>query len=109
MGTGIPFGFHVWTKTKPVHQEDLDKHEKLFPAPPASPAEVQLAVHRQGSMHVRHRSEPMDDKFDLAGSLGDKDAAGAVRMTVDQPEFTPAPDHKDKGFWKRGVHFEGML
>ncbi|KAJ6590002.1 hypothetical protein DFH09DRAFT_1307458 [Mycena vulgaris] len=111
MVTGIPFSFHVLTKTKKVDRDDLeDKHGKLFPAPPTSPADVELILHRRGRMRVHHKSEPMEDKFELTGSLGDKAAVNRVRMTVDQPEWIHTPDQKeDKGSWKRAVHFDGML
>ncbi|KAJ7693238.1 hypothetical protein B0H17DRAFT_1200061 [Mycena rosella] len=108
MVTGIPYSFHVFTKTKAVHRDDLeDKHGKLFPAPPTSPADVELVLHLRGRMRVHHKSESMEDKFDVPGSLGDKAAVTRVRTTVDQPEFV---DQKgDKGHWKRAVHFDGLL
>ncbi|KAJ7771990.1 hypothetical protein DFH07DRAFT_803338 [Mycena maculata] len=110
MGIGIPFSFHVLTHTKPVQRSELErKHGKLFPTPPASPAEVEVVLYRRGHIRVRHKSEEIEEKFALQGSLGDKASVEAVRTTVDEPEFTDTPDHKDKGIWKRAVHFEGMF
>ncbi|KAJ6622101.1 hypothetical protein B0H10DRAFT_2344521 [Mycena sp. CBHHK59/15] len=110
MVTGIPFTFHILTKTKPVHRSDLEgKHGKLFPAPPTSPADVELVLHRMGRMRVHHKSEEMEDKFEIKGSLGDKASIAAVRTTIDEPQWTESPEHKDKGIWQRAVHFDGML
>ncbi|KAJ6491707.1 hypothetical protein C8R47DRAFT_1214504 [Mycena vitilis] len=110
MFTGIPYSFHVVTKTKPVHHDDLDhKHGKLFPAPPTSPADIELDLHILGHLRAHGTTESMDEKFELKGSLGDKDAVSSVRVTSDEPEWTPLPDHKDKGSWKRAVHFEGLM
>ncbi|KAJ7104576.1 hypothetical protein C8R43DRAFT_1047286 [Mycena crocata] len=110
MVTGIPFSFHVFTQTKEVDQEDLEKkHGKLFPAPPTSPADVELNVYRRGHMRVHHKNEALDDKFDLLGSLGDKASVGNVQMRVDEPQFIPSQKHHDKGVWKRAVHFDGRM
>ncbi|KAJ7496772.1 hypothetical protein FB451DRAFT_1162889 [Mycena latifolia] len=111
MSTNIPFSFHVLTKTKTVHRDDLeDKHGKLFPAPPTSPADVELHVYQRGRMRVHNKSEPLEEKFELTGSLGDKAAINHVRTTVDQPEWIHTPDQKeDKGSWKRAVHFDGVF
>ncbi|KAJ7125251.1 hypothetical protein C8R44DRAFT_782703 [Mycena epipterygia] len=110
MGAGIPFSFHVLTQTKPVHRSDLEhKHGKLFPAPPASPTEVEVVLYRRGQMHVHRKSESIEEKFELKGSLGDEASAAGVRTTFDEPEWTESPGHKDKGIWKRAVHFEGKL
>ncbi|KAJ6521326.1 hypothetical protein B0H19DRAFT_1353128 [Mycena capillaripes] len=103
MFTGIPFSFHVITKTKPVHQDDLE--DKLFPAPPTSPADIDLSIHLLGNM----RAHGLDEEFELKGSLGDKAAVANIRTTTDAPEWTPSPDHKDKGSWQRAVHFEGLM
>ncbi|KAJ6631466.1 hypothetical protein B0H10DRAFT_2207122 [Mycena sp. CBHHK59/15] len=107
MVTPIPFSLHVVTHTKPVHRSDLeDKHGKLFPAPPADPAKVKLVLYRKGRMRVHHRSEPIEEKFDLAGSLGD----AKVRTRADEPEWAHSEGHKeDKGVWKRAVHFDALL
>ncbi|KAJ7503092.1 hypothetical protein B0H11DRAFT_1987778 [Mycena galericulata] len=100
----------ILTHTKPVHRSDLeDKHGKLFPPPPASPADVELRVYRRGRMRVHHRSDAIEEHFDVKGSLGDAASVNAVRTKMDEPEWTDSPDHKGKGIWKRGVHFEGML
>ncbi|KAJ7150657.1 hypothetical protein C8R46DRAFT_1198230 [Mycena filopes] len=114
--TPIPFTFHVLTRTKPVHHSDLshklEKHEKLFPAPPASPAEVQFRLYLHGGIRAAGASEKIDAHYDLKGSLGDDEeaAVGAVRTVTDEPEWVPGePGHKDKGVWKRGVHFEGRF
>ncbi|KAJ7072712.1 hypothetical protein C8F01DRAFT_258612 [Mycena amicta] len=110
MGVNVPFALHIWTKTKPVHQEELeDKHGKLFPAPPQTAAEVEVELNRQGRMRVHSKSEPLDEDIQLRGGLGDKNAVGNIRTTFDQPQFTPLPDHKNKGVWARAVHFEGAL
>lgn len=110
MGTGIPFSLAILTHTKPVHKDDLeDKHGKLFPAPPASPAEVELRLTGRGRMRVHHKSEEIEEKYDVKGSLGDKASVNAVQTRMDEPEWTDTPEHKGKGVWKRGVHFEGML
>ncbi|KAJ7099484.1 hypothetical protein B0H15DRAFT_944899 [Mycena belliarum] len=111
MVTGIPFSFHVLTTTKQVHHKDLeDKRDKLFPAPPTSPADVELRLHRRGRMSAHFTRHPIDDRFDLAGSLGDQAAINQVRMRIDEPEWIHTPDQKeDKGNWKRAVHFDGLM
>ncbi|KAF7297989.1 Arrestin-N domain-containing protein [Mycena chlorophos] len=110
MGVGFPFALHIWTKTKPVHQEDLEsKHGKLFPAPPESASEVEVKLKRRGRLHVYFQSEDIDENIQLRGSLGDSAALANIRTTFDQPTFTPLPDGHNKGVWNRGVHFEGFL
>ncbi|KAF7362367.1 Arrestin-N domain-containing protein [Mycena venus] len=110
MFTPIPFSFHVMTKTKPVHQNDLDhKGEKLFPAPPDSPDDIELVLHLLGHMRAHGSSEELNEKFELKGSLGDKASTANVRITTDEPVWTPLPDHKDKGTWQRGVRFDGLM
>jgi hypothetical protein len=110
MFTGIPFSFHVVTKTKPVHQEDLEhKGEKLFPAPPDSPADIEFMLHLMGHMRAHGKDGELNSKYEIKGSLGDKESITAIRTTTDQPEWTPSPEHKNKGSWKRAVHFEGLM
>ncbi|KAJ7270104.1 hypothetical protein B0H12DRAFT_1009112 [Mycena haematopus] len=110
MFVGIPFSFHVMTRTKPVHHDDLDhKGQKLFPAPPESPADIELVLRLQGHMRAHGAKEELDQKFNLKGSLGDKASLANVRITTDQPVWTPLSDHKDKGTWTRGVRFDGLM
>jgi hypothetical protein len=111
MFVGIPFSFHCMTRTKPVHHKDLNlEHDgKLFPPPPASPADVELVLHLEGHMRARSASEELNQKFELKGSLGDKSSVANVRISHDEPQWTPSPDHKDKGTWTRGVRFDGLM
>ncbi|KAJ7287048.1 hypothetical protein C8J57DRAFT_575760 [Mycena rebaudengoi] len=117
MSTGIPFSLHVETHTKELHYGDLEeKHGSLFPAPPTSSADIKLELHRRGRVHVHKRSQPLHDTFKLKGSVGDPESTQAVRVSADQPEWTPGSPgspggkkEKEKGVWKRTVHFEGRL
>ncbi|KAJ7647779.1 hypothetical protein FB45DRAFT_734501 [Roridomyces roridus] len=110
MGLGIPFKLAVLTHTKPVHEGDLEhKHGKLFPPPPESSSKVEARIYRRGRMHVRNKSEDVDEHYDLQGSLGDEAGHAAVQTTFDDPVFAPTPEHGDKGVWTRGVRFEGNL
>ncbi|KAF7315033.1 Arrestin-N domain-containing protein [Mycena indigotica] len=109
MSVNVPFALHIWTKTKPVHQEDLDKNPKLFPAPPQTPADSELEVklRRQGRMQTYGKSEHFEEELQLRGGLGDKNAVTSIRTTFDQPSFTQLDG--SKGIWNRAVHFEGAL
>jgi hypothetical protein len=110
MSTSIPFSCHFITRTKPVHHDDLDhKGEKLFPAPPDSPADVELELKLLGHVRAHGSQHELNVKYDLKGSLGDKASVGNVRITTDEPVWNPLPDHKDKGTWTRGVRFEGFM
>ncbi|KAJ7834380.1 hypothetical protein B0H14DRAFT_2798611 [Mycena olivaceomarginata] len=110
MSTSIPFSCHFITRTKPVHHDDLDhKGEKLFPAPPDSPADVELELKLLGHVRAHGSQHELNVKYDLKGSLGDKASVGNVRITTDEPAWNPLPDHKDKGTWTRGVRFEGFM
>lgn len=110
MYVGIPFSFHVMTRTKPVDEDDLnDKGDKLFPAPPENPADIELVLHLEGHLRAHGVKEELDEKYELKGSLGDKASIANVRITKDQPQWTPSPDHHGKGTWARGVRFEGLL
>ncbi|KAJ7032771.1 hypothetical protein C8F04DRAFT_1040146 [Mycena alexandri] len=110
ISTGIPFSFHVSTRTKPVHHHDLEgKHGKLFPAPPASPADIEFQLTIQGKMSAHNAHEKIEENFDVKGSLGDKAAVSAVRTIVDEPEWSGGSNTKDKGVWRRAVHFDGRF
>jgi hypothetical protein len=110
MYVGIPFSFHVMTRTKPVDEDDLnDKGDKLFPAPPENPADIELVLHLEGHLRAHGVKEELDEKYELKGSLGDKASIANVRITKDQPQWTPSPDHNGKGTWARGVRFEGLM
>ncbi|KAF8194783.1 hypothetical protein K438DRAFT_1719540 [Mycena galopus ATCC 62051] len=110
MSTNIPFSCHFITRTKPVHHHDLDqKGENLFPAPPKSPADVELGLKLLGHVRAHGSQQELDVNYTLKGSLGDKASINNVRVTTDEPVWNALPDHKDKGTWTRGVHFEGSM
>ncbi|KAJ6497516.1 hypothetical protein C8R45DRAFT_129444 [Mycena sanguinolenta] len=110
MFVGIPFSCHVMTRTKPVHHDDLEhKGDKLFPAPPQSPADIELVLRLMGHMRARGSKEELDQKFELKGGLGDKAALANIRITADEPVWTPSSDHKDKGTWTRGIRYDGLM
>ncbi|KAK7057677.1 arrestin-N domain-containing protein [Favolaschia claudopus] len=110
MYVGIPFSLHVMTRTKPVHHDDLEhKHEKLFPAPPESPVDISLELHLRGHLRAKGAVENLDEKYDLKGGLGDKAAVATIRVTHDEPQWTPSTEHSDKGSWARGVRFDGLM
>ncbi|KAJ7935255.1 hypothetical protein B0H13DRAFT_2649970 [Mycena leptocephala] len=77
MFTGIPFSFHVG--------------EKLFPAPPDSPADIEFMLHLMGHMRAHGKDGELNSKYEIKG------------------KWTPSPEHKNKGSWKRAVHFEGLM
>ncbi|CAK5266094.1 unnamed protein product [Mycena citricolor] len=109
-GVPIPFAFHVWTRTKPVHHKALEeKGDKLFPAPPTSPADVEFTLALKGHLSVHGQREHMEQDYEIKGSLGDEESVDAIRTIRDEPEWIPLPDHDDKGSWKRGVHFDGRF
>ncbi|KAK7057661.1 hypothetical protein R3P38DRAFT_1182838 [Favolaschia claudopus] len=91
----------------------VDKHGKpLFPAPPALSSEVRLCLHRTAHIQVRRHYRKVDTDFDLKGSLGDATRVAAVRQDTDEPEWIPAPGHKDnkgQGMWRRAVRFESEV
>jgi hypothetical protein len=94
-----------------------DKHGKpLFPAPPTLFSDIKFMLVRDTNIRVRSLAHPagaqVNDQFKLMGSLGDVTRAAAVRTVADEPEWIPDPgekDEKNRGIWKRAVHFESTV
>ncbi|KAJ7503134.1 hypothetical protein B0H11DRAFT_619688 [Mycena galericulata] len=110
IATPIPFSFHVVTETKvhPRSDRPEDKHGKpLFPEPPTRSSQLSPVLVRQASVRVRGRSRLVTDTFGLQGIRGSSQAR-AVQATVDDPEWIPKDD-KDRGIWRRTVHFNSTL
>ncbi|KAJ7287058.1 hypothetical protein C8J57DRAFT_1707457 [Mycena rebaudengoi] len=108
----FPFSFHVITRTKPMSRSERpeDKHGKpLFPAPPTLSSDIKLTLLRGTNITVRSTTLHVQDQFRLNGTLGDVTRVAAVHTVADEPEWIPDPgkkDEKNRGFWKRAVHFE---
>ncbi|KAJ7496759.1 hypothetical protein FB451DRAFT_1208704 [Mycena latifolia] len=113
IATPIPFSFHVVTETKVLNRSDRpeDKHGKpLFPAPPTRSSQLTQVLRRQTEIRARGRTRHVDNTFDLQGirSLRNVETVRAVEAVVDEPEWIPK-DGKDRGLWKRSVHFNSTL
>ncbi|KAF7350999.1 Arrestin-N domain-containing protein [Mycena sanguinolenta] len=110
--TAIPFSFHVETETKmmPSSGAPVDKHGKpLFPAPPAVSSHVKLVVHRRAEVRADRFGASVEDDFIPEGSLGD---VAQVQQFCEEPEWIPSAglkDEKDRGIWKRAVHFHSAV
>ncbi|KAJ7503135.1 hypothetical protein B0H11DRAFT_1906892 [Mycena galericulata] len=116
MSTPIPFSLHIVTESKvhPCSDRPEEKNGKpLFPAPPTRFSELTQVLCRQTEVRVRGRTRHVNDSFDLQG-IQDPDngqmatQAPAVQATVDEPEWIPNDD-KDRGIWRRTVHFNSVL
>ncbi|KAJ7496773.1 hypothetical protein FB451DRAFT_1208742 [Mycena latifolia] len=115
IATPIPFSFHVVTETKEMDRSDRpEKHGKpLFPAPPTLSSELTQILRRGTEIRVRGSTRHSDDTFDLQGIRHSSDArrgaqTRAVNAVIDEPEWIPK-DGKDRGIWKRSVHFTSTL
>ncbi|KAJ7496742.1 hypothetical protein FB451DRAFT_1074841 [Mycena latifolia] len=116
IATPIPFSFHVVTETKVLNRSDRpeDKHGKpLFPAPPTRSSQLTQVLWRQTEIRARGSTRHVDNTFDLQGiqSLPNVERvtqAQAVEAVVDEPEWIPK-EGKDRGIWKRSVHFNSTL
>ncbi|KAJ7287061.1 hypothetical protein C8J57DRAFT_1282699 [Mycena rebaudengoi] len=115
IATEVPFSFHVITRTKPMNRSERpeDKHGKpLFPAPPTLSSDIKFLLVRDTNIRVRSRARHVNDQFKLKGSLGDVTRVAAVRAVADEPEWIPDPgekDEKNRGIWKRAIHFESAV
>ncbi|KAJ7496776.1 hypothetical protein FB451DRAFT_1208747 [Mycena latifolia] len=106
--TPLPLKFCMETRTKPILRTDSpeDKHKKpLFPAPPTESADVKLFFHRAASIRANRKLGTGNDSFRTQGGLGDPTSTN-VKTTIEDAEWIPDPDKKDRGVWKRTVRFE---
>jgi hypothetical protein len=112
IATPIPYSFHVVTETKTLDRTDRpeDKNGKpLFPAPPTQSTNLKQVLRRRTTVRVRNRYRHIDDSFDLQGIRSFANAQPAkVEAVVDEPEWVPRDD-KNRGFWRRTVHFNSTL
>ncbi|KAJ7715299.1 hypothetical protein DFH07DRAFT_762811, partial [Mycena maculata] len=112
IATSVPFSLHVLTETKLVQRSDTpeDKYKKpLFPAPPTRSSDLTQILCRQAEVRVPAcRSRHIEETFDLQGirSLGDIDRV--TEAVTEEPEWIPKED-KDRGIWRRTVHFNSSL
>ncbi|KAJ6590001.1 hypothetical protein DFH09DRAFT_1074485 [Mycena vulgaris] len=117
IATPIPFSFHIVTETKAVRRSERPEEKPgkpLFPAPPTRSDEVSQELRRETEIRVRGRTRHVEDTFSLQGirSLRDIERvtqARAVEAVVDEPEWIPRDEEKDRGVWKRTVHFNSTL
>ncbi|KAF7360512.1 Arrestin-N domain-containing protein [Mycena venus] len=133
IATPIPYDLSIVTETKTLDRSDHpeDKHGKpLFPAPPTQASELSQVLRRKIEYTVRQRilhEEKRKDTFDLQQSqnLANNTESSVVRRTqpadtqpieptgqvhvvVDEPEWVPK-DKKDRGIWRRSVHFTSTI
>jgi hypothetical protein len=70
---------------------------------------LKLVLRRRTTVRVRNRYRHIDDSFDLQGIRSFANAQPAkVEAVVDEPEWVPRDD-KNRGFWRRTVHFNSTL
>ncbi|KAJ7771999.1 hypothetical protein DFH07DRAFT_803348 [Mycena maculata] len=106
--TAIPLQFCIQTRTKPMSCTDAPEDKSgrpLFPAPPAQSADVKLFFHREANIRALRRNGTAKDSFRIHGSLGDP-ASTSVKSDIQDAEWIPDPEKKDRGVWKRAVRFE---
>ncbi|KAJ7099456.1 hypothetical protein B0H15DRAFT_547524 [Mycena belliarum] len=121
VATPIPFSLHITTETKPVKRSDRPEEKPgkpLFPAPPTASSQLKLGLRRETTVRVRQRTRELEDTFDLQAIRDIRDttekrpasasASVSVPAMVDEPEWVPQ-DSKDRGVWKRAVHFNSTL
>ncbi|KAJ7603727.1 hypothetical protein B0H17DRAFT_1026531 [Mycena rosella] len=116
IATAIPFSFHVVTETKVMNRSERPEEKPgkpLFPAPPTKSGQLTQVLHRETEIRVRGRTRHAEDTFDLQGirSLRDIETVKqlrAVEAVVDEPEWIPK-DTKDRGIWRRAVHFNSTF
>ncbi|KAF7344477.1 Arrestin-N domain-containing protein [Mycena sanguinolenta] len=112
--TPIPYIIHIVTETKTVDrtEQPADKHGKpLFPVPPAQSVNLQMNLRRTTQVRARTRTSHIDDTFDLQSvrHLPGPPRRRNVEALVDEPVWIPKEDSKDRGFWRRSVHFNSTL
>ncbi|KAF7344476.1 Arrestin-N domain-containing protein [Mycena sanguinolenta] len=113
IATPIPYSLHIVTETKTIDRTERpeDKHGKpLFPIPPAHSGQLLLNLHRTTQVRVRTRTRHIEDTFDLqtVRRLSEPPKRRNVEAVVDEPVWVPK-DTKDRGFWRRSVHFNSTL
>lgn len=118
IATPIPFSLHITTETKTVKRSERPEEKPgkpLFPAPPTGLSQLKLGLHRETTVRVRGKCLELEDNFDLQAIRDIRDTEKVkqarsvpVQAVVDEPEWVPK-DAKDRGIWKRTVHFNSTL
>ncbi|KAJ6495379.1 hypothetical protein C8R45DRAFT_824019 [Mycena sanguinolenta] len=110
IATSIPYRLHIVTETKTVDKTEHpeDKHGKpLFPIPLTHSTQLQMKLHRTTQVRIFERIEDVKDSFDLQSVRPPRKRD--VEVFVDEPAWVPTDGSKDRGFWKRSVHFNSTL
>ncbi|KAF7344478.1 Arrestin-N domain-containing protein [Mycena sanguinolenta] len=112
--TSIPYSLHIVTETKTVDRTERpeDKHGKpLFPVPPTQSTQLQLNLRRAIQIRAHSRVSYVENILDLQSirRLSGVPQKRNVEALVDEPEWVPKDTSKDRGFWRRSVHFNSTL
>src|ERR1700722_19257 len=121
ISTPIPFHLLVVTETKSLRLSQApspfttDK-EPLFPAPPTSASRIDLHLTHHVDIHANPYRLFTKDRISSLGGMGDSSNLARLgedlHMRTEEPEWVPQTgekDEKDRGVWRRKVHFESSM
>ncbi|KAJ7163765.1 hypothetical protein C8R46DRAFT_325594 [Mycena filopes] len=119
IATPIPYSVHIVTETKTLDRSESSKNSNsLFTTPPTRSSQLTQTLRRRTDYRVRdcdtEFNDVIDEPFDLqkARSLADDDGVEctpAVEAVVEEPEWIPKDDGKNRGVWRRSARFTSTI